>query len=97
LQADAYAEQMLGNTAASTRAAEEFEKQFGDGDPMTCATLRAFRGEHDRAFAWIDKAVAARDPNINSIVVDQFPFRTMRSDPRWKPLLKKIGLPTQDV
>ena len=94
--ADAYAEQMLGNTAASTRATEEFEKQFGDGDRMTCAGLRAFRGEHDRAFAWIDKAVAARDPYITTILTDAS-FRTLRSDPRWKPLLKKIGLPTQDV
>jgi len=94
--ADAYAEQMLGNTAASTRATEEFEKQFGDGDRMTCAGLRAFRGEHDRAFAWIDKAVAARDPYITTILTDAS-FRTLRSDPRWKPLLKKIGLPTQDA
>jgi TolB-like protein/tetratricopeptide (TPR) repeat protein len=50
----------------------------------------AFRGEVDRAFEWLDKAVQYKDGGLSEIVYEQF-FDKMRSDPRWLPFLRKIG------
>jgi TolB-like protein/tetratricopeptide (TPR) repeat protein len=50
----------------------------------------AFRGEMDRAFEWLDKAVQYKDGGLSEIVYEQF-FDKMRSDPRWLPFLRKIG------
>jgi hypothetical protein len=54
---------------------------------------RAWRGEADAAFAWPDKALAARDPTLASLKADRLPS-SLRADPRWNALLRKIGLPT---
>ena len=61
LVTEALVEHTAGNATASTSAAEEVEKRFGMDDPYLCAQVRARRGEADRAFAWLDKAFAARD------------------------------------
>jgi aminoglycoside phosphotransferase (APT) family kinase protein len=73
-------------------ATEEFEKRFGAEDPSTCAQMRAWRGEADLAFAWFDRALAVRDPYLASIKMDPL-LSSLHGDPRWKPLLAKIGLP----
>jgi len=62
-------------------------------DPLVAAEIRAWRGESDAAFAWLDKALAARDPVLSGIKLDAY-LQTLHADPRWKAVLKKIGLPT---
>jgi serine/threonine-protein kinase len=92
LSADAMVEHTAGNGQASKRAAEEFEERFGAGDPMVSAEIRAWRGEPDAAFAWLDKAVAARDPLLTTIRYNPM-LRSLHPDPRWNMILEKIGLP----
>ena len=92
LSADAMVEHTAGNDEASKRAAEEFETRFGATDPTSCAQIRAWRGETHAAFTWLEKGLAARDPNLPSIKSDPA-FNSLRSDPRWNAVLKKIGLP----
>jgi tetratricopeptide (TPR) repeat protein len=53
------------------------------------AYVYAFCGEADRAFEWLDKAVAYRDPGLGEIVVENL-FDKIHSDPRWLPVLRKI-------
>jgi hypothetical protein len=48
------------------------------------------RGEADRAFEWLDKAILYRDPGL-SLTAVQPTFVNIRSDPRWLPFLRKIG------
>ena len=60
---------------------------------MGCARIRAWRGEADAAFVWLDKAFAARDPLLAALR-GQLAFRSLRTDPRWNILLRKVGLPT---
>jgi tetratricopeptide (TPR) repeat protein len=87
---DALLEHTAGNEPASRKATEEFETRFGAGDPATCAELRAWRGEADAAFAWLDKALAARDPylaQIKTVVL----LKSLHADPRWGAFLKKMG------
>jgi len=54
------------------------------------AYVLAFRGEADRAFEWLDKAVRYKDTGLSLIPVVTL-FENIRSDPRWLPFLEKIG------
>jgi serine/threonine-protein kinase len=48
-------------------------------------------GEMDEAFAWLDKAYAERDGSLLYITVP-IAFDALSPDPRYKPLLQKMGL-----
>jgi serine/threonine-protein kinase len=56
------------------------------------ATIYAALGEKDRAFAWLDKAYEDRSFYLTSLKVDP-EMDTLRSDPRFKDLLRRVGLP----
>ncbi|HSM36377.1 MAG TPA: tetratricopeptide repeat protein [Longimicrobiales bacterium] len=60
------------------------------------AYVYAWRGEADRAFEWLDKAVQYNDPGLNSILVEPF-FDNIRDDPRWLPFLERIGRSPEQV
>jgi tetratricopeptide (TPR) repeat protein len=49
-------------------------------------------GEVDRAFEWLDRALAERCWTLALLNVDP-PYRPLWSDPRFAALLKRIGLP----
>jgi len=50
----------------------------------------AFRGEADRAFEWLDKAVQYRDPGLTH-VANMPLFANIHNDPRWPPFLENLG------
>ncbi len=56
------------------------------------ATVHAYRGEVDEAFAWLERAYKKRDPDLVYLKPDHILSR-LHGDPRWGALLKKIGLP----
>jgi hypothetical protein len=63
--------------------------------PLHFALLCAELGYKDRAFEWLDKAYEAREWLL---IVNTAPaFDSLRSDPRFTALLKKIGLPSEIV
>jgi TolB-like protein/lipoprotein NlpI len=70
----------LGNLIA------KFEKDWS----YNIAFVYAFRGEADKAFNWLDKAVQYQDPGFSEIVSENL-FDNIHSDPRWLPFLRKIG------
>ena len=48
--------------------------------------------DKEQAFAWLEKAYAEQDSNIvNNKVTPE--FDTLRSDPRFVDLMRRIGLP----
>ncbi len=49
-------------------------------------------GDKDQAFAWLDKAYDERPSDIESIKVDPR-MQPLRSDPRYRELLLRMGLP----
>jgi tetratricopeptide (TPR) repeat protein len=81
-----------GNTAGSATAATEFEKRFGFDQPIACAGIRAWRGEADLAFAWLNEAFASHASGLAWVKANLF-LRPLRTDPRWNELMTKIGLP----
>src|SRR6185437_4679561 len=63
--------------------------RFGNDDPFAIATVYAHRGENDKAFAWLDRAAAAK--TIAYVIVDPL-FAPLRRDPRWMPFLQRNGM-----
>jgi TolB-like protein/Flp pilus assembly protein TadD len=54
------------------------------------AYVYAFCGDADKAFEWLDKAVAYQDGGLGVIIPENL-FDKIHSDPRWLPFLHKIG------
>jgi TolB-like protein/Flp pilus assembly protein TadD len=80
----------LGRKVDSDAAlAREIEQDQEDG-PYNIAYVYAFRGDADKAFEWLDKAVESGDGGLNGIVAESL-FDNIHKDPRWLPFLRKIG------
>ena len=56
------------------------------------ASIYGFAGEKDLAFAWLEKAHKVRD-GVDSLASDPM-WDPLRADPRFKDLLRRVGLPT---
>jgi TolB-like protein/Tfp pilus assembly protein PilF len=80
----------LGQQAESDAALEELIRDWERDGAYNIAYVLAFRGEADRAFEWLDKAVAYNDPGLSEIVVENT-FANVHDDPRWLPFLESIG------
>jgi len=85
---------MLGPHGAMKRHVALQEKQAKRIyiDPAWIAGNYALLGEKDRAFSWLEKAFREKSGgllNIKSAPV----FDSLRSDPRYADLLKRMGLP----
>jgi eukaryotic-like serine/threonine-protein kinase len=89
---DAIIEHAAGNEALSSARATEFERRFGDLDPISCARIRSWRGEADAAFAWMEKSWVVHDPLLSTIKIEIY-SNPIKTDPRWNSFLQKMGLP----
>jgi serine/threonine protein kinase/Tfp pilus assembly protein PilF len=61
-------------------------------DPAWHARQYALLGEKDQAFAWLEKAYAEKSGFLHYLKVSP-DFDSLRSDPRYADLLKRMGLP----
>ncbi len=80
----------LGRAAESDAALAELIEKHEQGFAYDIAYVLAFRGEADRAFEWLDKAVQHRDPGLARVFMEPA-FDNIHDDPRWLPLLESIG------
>ena len=87
---EAIAYHSLGNKHESDRALAELI-ECGEHWAFQVACACAWRGEADLAFEWLDKAIAVHDTGVPITGVHPL-LRSLHSDPRWTPLLKRIGL-----
>ncbi len=60
--------------------------------PIHMALAYVFLGEKDQAFAWLEKAYAERSGWMVHLKVDPR-FDSLRSDPRFADLVRRVGLP----
>ncbi|MFN2386885.1 MAG: hypothetical protein ABR576_11490 [Thermoanaerobaculia bacterium] len=58
---------------------------------MPLAMLHARLGEREEAMAWLERALADRDPVLLLVRVHPY-FDTLREDPRLEPLLRRAGV-----
>jgi hypothetical protein len=80
----------LGRQVDSDATLAELIANHGKDWAYNIAYIYAYRGEADRAFEWLDKAVAYGDPGLAEIVAERL-FSSIHSDPRWLPFLRKLG------
>ncbi len=63
--------------------------------PILSALIATGLGEHDRAFAWLEKAYEDRAQMLSEIKADPT-FDAIRPDPRFVDLLRRVGSDTAD-
>jgi hypothetical protein len=80
----------LGQMVESDAALTELIDEHGQHRPSVIAELLAYRGEADRAFEWLDKAVDYKDTGLIDITWLNL-FTNIHDDPRWLPFLESIG------
>jgi len=56
------------------------------------AEVYAWRGETDKAFEWLQISYDNHDTGLLSLLIDPL-MRGLRSDPRYKSMVEKVGLP----
>jgi adenylate cyclase len=92
LTGTAIVQHVLGDAGASDAALQELVEKYADDSAYQIAEVVAFRGEIDHAFDWLEQAYDNRDPGITNLLFDS-QLVNLHDDPRWEPLLDKIGLP----
>jgi hypothetical protein len=62
--------------------------------PLSCliAADYALLGEKDKAFEWLERAFRERESVLMFLTVNEN-FETLRSDPRFRDLARRMGLP----
>jgi TolB-like protein/class 3 adenylate cyclase len=80
----------LGRKTESDAALATLIAKFEKWAPYNIAYVYAFRGDADKAFEWLDKAVQYEDPGLIDIAAENL-FDKIHSDSRWLPFLRKIG------
>ncbi len=73
----------------------ELKQQSRQGffPPYEIALIYAGLGEKDQAFEWLQKAYEERYPWLGEELKAQPRLDTLRSDPRFRDLVRRIGLP----
>jgi serine/threonine protein kinase/TolB-like protein/Flp pilus assembly protein TadD len=92
LEGEAKAEYSLGHVDVSQRLLEQFIAKYGKDSPNFVARIYAWRGEKDQAFEWLERAYEVRDDGLPFLKFDPG-VRSLRGDPRYKALLRKMNLP----
>ena len=60
--------------------------------PVAVGTVEFAMGRTEEGFKWLEKALEERDDCLQDLVSD-FWFKQYRSDPRWKRIYARMGLP----
>ncbi|MFO0583084.1 MAG: tetratricopeptide repeat protein [Anaeromyxobacter sp.] len=91
---DAMIDHTLGNAAASQRMVDAIVAEPGvhEGGAYQVAETFAWRGERDRAFEWLGRAIDNHDAGIMYVRYDPV-LKDLRGDPRYRQLLERLKLP----
>ena len=81
-----------GRKADSDIPLTVLEQRYASTNPADIAMVYAYRGDKDKAFAWLDRAVKERDPACILVKAEPF-FAKLRDDPRYTDFLRKMNLP----
>ena len=86
----AYVLGRMGRTAEAKELLGELEEAARPVPPYEIAAVHAGLGDANRAFAWLEKAYAARDANLVFLPVDP-KMDPIRGDARFQALLDRCG------
>jgi len=80
----------LGRRTESDAALNELIRKYRRTQPYNIGYTLAFRGEIDRTFEWLDRAVEYGDVLLSVLASDPM-MDLLHADPRWLPLLRRLG------
>jgi TolB-like protein len=83
----------LGRRSESDAALARAKGARREFDPINIAVAHAYRGEVDQAFEWLDKAIVARNITLVHTLAHEPLLASLRADPRYSALLRKMQLP----
>jgi TolB-like protein/Tfp pilus assembly protein PilF len=89
---EALVQHTLGHPVESTRALDTLIAQWSYALAFQIAEVYAWRGENDKAFAWLERARAQQDTGIGLTKSSAF-LHSLHQDPRWNPWLASVNLP----
>jgi tetratricopeptide (TPR) repeat protein len=81
----------LGRAADSDAALQALIEGFGWTAAYQIAEAFAYRSEVEKAFEWLERAYAQRDPGVTFSATDPF-LRPLHGDARWRPFLQRMRL-----
>ena len=89
-----YVQASIGNRNEALAIAKEIEDKFakGEADGRDVAVIYAGLGLNDKVFEWLEKDFQSRGYSLTELR-HEVPFVPLRSDPRFKDLIKRMGLP----
>lgn len=89
-----YVHAAVGNRTEAVAIVRELESKFakGEADGRDVAVVYAGLGENDKVFEWLEKDFQSHNTSLVELR-SEFAFIPLRSDPRFKDLLKRMGLP----
>ncbi len=79
-----------GHKTESDQGLQKLIEENADNSDYQIAEVYAMRGEIDKAFEWLERAIVNRDAGITHGKINPH-FRPLHGDPRWAVILKKIG------
>ncbi|MEO8574063.1 MAG: hypothetical protein ABI481_08835 [Pyrinomonadaceae bacterium] len=88
-----YVQAKLGNRSEALRIEKELEYRFakGDADGRDIAVVYAGLDDKDKVFERLEKSFHNRSSTLVEMRMEES-FKPLRSDPRFKDLLKRMGL-----
>ncbi len=84
-----------GKAKARSILDEMIRKDAKDG-PGLVAQVYGYEGDLDQAFAWLERAIAARDASVTTLYEAPINLQPLIKDPRIAAFCRKVGLPTPD-
>jgi len=82
----------MGQRSESDRVLRHFERVYGNVAAYEVAQDRAYRGEADLAFQWLQRAYQQHDSDLQWIKNDSW-LRPLHADARFHALLARLNLP----
>jgi adenylate cyclase len=80
--------------AEADEALKALIAEWGDGGGTMIALNYAYRGDHDLALQWLERAYTQKDPGLVGLgIVGQPLLKNIADDPRYKAFLRKMKLP----
>jgi TolB-like protein/class 3 adenylate cyclase/tetratricopeptide (TPR) repeat protein len=88
----AMAHHARGDAQHSDHALHQLITTNAAGGAFQIAEVYGYRGEVDRAFEWLERAYAQRDPGLGMTISSPL-LRALHGHAQWRPFVRKMGLP----
>jgi tetratricopeptide (TPR) repeat protein len=96
LIAEAILHHALGHTEESDATLSELIEKYEHDAAFNIAYVYAYRGETEKAFAWLDKAIEYGDFGLAEAPYESM-LASLHDDPRWPRFLEEIGMAPEQL